>query len=45
MTPHIVALGLVPRAYPLGRPNVVRAPGRVDAWHKATHDETTGLSK
>jgi precorrin-3B synthase len=33
-----VARGLDPRAYPVGRPNVVGAPGRVDARHKAAHD-------
>ena len=34
-----VARGLDPRAYPFGRPNVVKAPQRVDARVKPSHDQ------
>jgi hypothetical protein len=37
--PCIVARGLDPRAYPRWRPDGVQAPKRVDARHKAAHDE------
>ncbi len=33
-----VARGLVPRAYPVERPNAVWPPQRVDARHEAAHD-------
>jgi hypothetical protein len=43
MRPHVIP-GLVPGTYPLGRPVGVWAPHRVDARHKAAHDDGGGLS-
>jgi hypothetical protein len=35
----LVARGVVPRAYPLWRPNGVRAPQRVDARVRRAHED------